>query len=127
MNTHSHVAPPPDVTFAAPGLSESRHPRSPTRSTIKGGNEENSPLLAPRVENEYGMFENNFPDDPQFQETIREAEDAVEHGILPERIDQGSSGSYFVKNTDMVSIRIRILLSNRGHTRGKVITVIHKQ
>ena len=73
------------------------------------------------------MFENNFPDDPQFQETIREAEDGVEHGILPERIYQGSSGSYFVKNTDMVSIRIRIVLSNRGPTRGKVITVIHKQ
>lgn len=108
MSTHSHVAPPPDVTFAAPGLSESRHPRSPTRSTIRCGNEESSPLLAaPRVEQEYGMFENNFPDDPKFQETIREAEDAVEHGILPERIYQGSSGSYFVKNTDMVSIQLQ--------------------
>jgi hypothetical protein len=26
-----------------------------------------------------------------------------------------------------IRIRIRMLLSNRGHTRGKVITVIHKQ
>ncbi|CAG0894147.1 unnamed protein product [Cyprideis torosa] len=37
-------------------------------------------------------------DDPEFTELIREAEIAIEHGIYPERIYQGSSGSYFVKN-----------------------------
>ena len=107
MSNHT-PAPPPDVTFATPGLADSRHPRSPTRSGTRG-NEESSPLLAPRVEHEYGLFENHFPDDPKFQETIREAESAIEQGILPERIYQGSSGSYFVKHTDMVSINQTVL------------------
>lgn len=89
-------APPPDVTFA-PNLNRSEYlPRSPTRTGR--GNEENSPLLAPRVEQEYGQFDNNFPDDPAFQEIIRKAEEAIEEGFLPERIYQGSSGSYFVKD-----------------------------
>ena len=41
-----------------------------------------------------------FPDDHGFTETIRQAELAIESGIYPERIYQGSSGSYFVKNVD---------------------------
>lgn len=105
MSSNSHVhtaAPPPDVTFSAPGLPDIRIPRSPTRTNTRG-NEESSPLLVSRVEHEYGLFENNFPDDPNFQEIIREAEAAIDQGIMPERIYQGSSGSYFVKNTDMVS------------------------
>ncbi|XP_037923005.1 phosphatidylinositol 4-kinase type 2-alpha isoform X3 [Hermetia illucens] len=36
--------------------------------------------------------------DPQFGELILQAEMAIDHGIYPERIYQGSSGSYFVKN-----------------------------
>lgn len=42
-------------------------------------------------------------DDPQFNELVSQAEMAIEHGIYPERIYQGSSGSYFVKNTAGVS------------------------
>ncbi|KAK0130965.1 Phosphatidylinositol 4-kinase type 2-alpha [Merluccius polli] len=41
---------------------------------------------------------NDFSDDPEFRETVRRAEQAIEEGILPERIYQGSSGSYFVKD-----------------------------
>lgn len=41
---------------------------------------------------------NTFPDDPEFHEIITQAEIAIEHGIYPERIYQGSSGSYFVKD-----------------------------
>ncbi|KAM4702586.1 phosphatidylinositol 4-kinase type 2-alpha isoform 2-T2 [Rhinophrynus dorsalis] len=41
---------------------------------------------------------NNFPDDPEFAEVVRKAEKAIARGILPERISQGSSGSYFVKD-----------------------------
>jgi len=85
-------APPPDVTFA-PNLSPTRTGR---------GTEENSPLLAPRVEHEYGLFENNFPDDPVYQDMIRDAEAAIEEGFLPQRIYQGSSGSYFVKDINRV-------------------------
>lgn len=45
----------------------------------------------------------NRIDDPQFNELVSQAEMAIEHGIYPERIYQGSSGSYFVKNTAGVS------------------------
>lgn len=44
-----------------------------------------------------------FPDDPAFNELVASAENAIDHGIFPERIYQGSSGSYFVKNTSGVS------------------------
>lgn len=106
------ASPPPDVTFAPRNNtvtgenSNQYHPRSPTR-TSGSGMKESSPLLAPRVEHEYGFFENHFPEDPDFQETIRKAEEAIEEGIYPERIFQGSSGSYFVKNCDMVSMVVR--------------------
>ncbi|XP_045504015.1 phosphatidylinositol 4-kinase type 2-beta isoform X2 [Colias croceus] len=36
--------------------------------------------------------------DPQFSELVWQAEVAIDNGIFPERIYQGSSGSYFVKN-----------------------------
>ena len=38
------------------------------------------------------------PDDPGFTELIRTAENAIDQGVDPVRIYQGSSGSYFVKN-----------------------------
>jgi len=39
-----------------------------------------------------------FVDDPQFSELVWQAECAIDNGVYPERIYQGSSGSYFVKN-----------------------------
>ncbi|XP_016050506.1 phosphatidylinositol 4-kinase type 2-alpha isoform X2 [Erinaceus europaeus] len=41
---------------------------------------------------------NEFPEDPEFESVVRQSELAIERGIFPERIYQGSSGSYFVKN-----------------------------
>lgn len=41
-----------------------------------------------------------FSDDPSFTEVIRQAELAIENGVYPERIYQGSSGSYFVKDRE---------------------------
>ena len=41
-----------------------------------------------------------FLDDPQFSELVRQAEAAIEAGVYPTRIYQGSSGSYFVKNSE---------------------------
>lgn len=41
---------------------------------------------------------NYFPDDPEFTKIIRQVEDAIEAGVYPELIAQGSSGSYFAKN-----------------------------
>ncbi|XP_043478666.1 phosphatidylinositol 4-kinase type 2-beta isoform X2 [Leptopilina heterotoma] len=39
-----------------------------------------------------------YQDDPSFTDLVCEAESAINNGIYPERIYQGSSGSYFVKN-----------------------------
>uniref|UniRef100_A0A5F5PVN4 Phosphatidylinositol 4-kinase type 2 n=1 Tax=Equus caballus TaxID=9796 RepID=A0A5F5PVN4_HORSE len=41
---------------------------------------------------------NEFPEDPEFEAVVRQAERAIERCIFPERIYQGSSGSYFVKD-----------------------------
>ncbi|XP_045429575.1 phosphatidylinositol 4-kinase type 2-beta isoform X6 [Pipistrellus kuhlii] len=41
---------------------------------------------------------NSFVDDPGFADAILKAEQAIEFGVFPERIPQGSSGSYFVKD-----------------------------
>lgn len=63
---------------------------------------ENEPLLQPvrsRSRNSSSLEDfNTFSDDPDFTAIIREAEQAIIHGIYPERISQGSSGSYFVKS-----------------------------
>ncbi|XP_017855920.1 PREDICTED: phosphatidylinositol 4-kinase type 2-beta isoform X1 [Drosophila arizonae] len=44
------------------------------------------------------LMSNTFGDDPLFSEIVAQAEYAIEQGVLPERIYQGSSGSYFVKD-----------------------------
>ncbi|XP_027498804.1 phosphatidylinositol 4-kinase type 2-beta isoform X2 [Corapipo altera] len=41
---------------------------------------------------------NIFLDDPEFAEFILRTEQAIECGVFPERISQGSSGSYFAKD-----------------------------
>lgn len=47
---------------------------------------------------------NTFLDDPVFADVILKAEQAIEFGVFPERISQGSSGSYFVKDPKRVRI-----------------------
>ncbi|XP_051698283.2 phosphatidylinositol 4-kinase type 2-beta isoform X2 [Oryctolagus cuniculus] len=49
---------------------------------------------------------NAFLDDPEFADTILKAEQAIELGIFPERISQGSSGSYFVKDPKRKTIGV---------------------
>eukprot|EP00096_Caligus_rogercresseyi_P003056 TRINITY_DN1558_c0_g1_i6.p1 TRINITY_DN1558_c0_g1~~TRINITY_DN1558_c0_g1_i6.p1 ORF type:complete len:414 (-),score=98.20 TRINITY_DN1558_c0_g1_i6:411-1652(-) len=44
--------------------------------------------------------------DPHFNEVIREAETAIDNGFYPQRIYQGSSGSYFVKNSEGKTIGV---------------------
>ena len=60
------------------------------------------PLLKRMDTNDSGDFTNVFPDDADFTAVLREAELAIEQEIYPERIVQGSSGSYFVKALDKV-------------------------
>lgn len=47
-------------------------------------------------------YQGNHFDDPEFTSIIHAAEQAIDVGILPERIYQGSSGSYFVKDKEGV-------------------------
>lgn len=49
-------------------------------------------------------------DDPAFSDLVWQAEVAIDNGIFPERISQGSSGSYFVKNPSGVSNFLCLLL-----------------
>ena len=46
---------------------------------------------------------NHFENDPEFSDKVKEVELAIDHNILPKRIYEGSSGSYFCKNTNFVS------------------------
>lgn len=85
----------PDVTFAVGGSLASNI--SQTR--------ESQPLLR-RMEPDLGATFESFHDDPQFSAVVHEAEVAVELGIYPERIYQGSSGSYFVKNSERKKIAV---------------------
>lgn len=68
--------------------------------------EEHTPLLASDSEQNSSSFPpivNNLPEDVEFSNVVRRAVHAIEHGVYPERIYQGSSGSYFVKDVDNVS------------------------
>ena len=85
--------PPPDVTFSQ-SLDGPLSPRD-------GGHRESTPLLG-RPDLDSMIMYNSFPDDPEYMEVIRAAENAIECGIFPQRIYQGSSGSYFVKNIEGV-------------------------
>ena len=121
----SSSGPPPDVTSFVPSSDtvDSSSPRSPRR-----GNSEGTPLLG-RIDSEYGHIENNFPDDPEFTQVIRTTETAIEHGIFPERIYQGSSGSYFVKNLEGVSKNIFYYWSPHPKIAERYVSIVsvHKK
>lgn len=53
---------------------------------------------------EFDLICECITDDPLFCDLVRQTEVAIDTGIFPERISQGSSGSYFVKNPTGVSI-----------------------
>ena len=73
---------------------------------------ENQPLLPPSTPTTPNMelsedphlppWNTNITDDPEYADVIKQAERAIEGGILPIRIAAGSSGSYFVKNLEGV-------------------------
>uniref|UniRef100_A0A4W5Q552 Phosphatidylinositol 4-kinase type 2 n=1 Tax=Hucho hucho TaxID=62062 RepID=A0A4W5Q552_9TELE len=71
---------------------------------IPAGSPEHSRERQPLLDRDRGgsprdPHRNDFPEDPEFREIIRKAERAIDEGIYPERIYQGSSGSYFVKDS----------------------------
>ncbi|KAM3863271.1 phosphatidylinositol 4-kinase type 2-alpha-like [Diretmus argenteus] len=73
--------------------------RLPAGSPDRG--RERQPLLdhRGRANSPRNYHRNEFTDDPEFREIVRKAEQAIEEEIFPERIYQGSSGSYFVKDS----------------------------
>uniref|UniRef100_A0AAZ3RKR6 Phosphatidylinositol 4-kinase type 2 n=1 Tax=Oncorhynchus tshawytscha TaxID=74940 RepID=A0AAZ3RKR6_ONCTS len=71
---------------------------------IPAGSPERSRERQPLLDRDRGgsprdTHRNDFSEDPEFREIIRKAERAIDEGIYPERIYQGSSGSYFVKDS----------------------------
>jgi len=80
-------------------------PCSPPISPRSPADRERTPLLVHAADSnpENNAECNNFPDDVEYSGLLCEAEQAIEHGISPQRISRGSSGSYFVKNRDGVS------------------------
>jgi hypothetical protein len=78
------------------------------RNQSNNNTSESQPLLKRMDTTDSGEFyTNNFPDDPDFTNLVREAEAAIDQEIYPERITQGSSGSYFVKDSESVCILFR--------------------
>ncbi|CAM4564102.1 phosphatidylinositol 4-kinase type 2-beta isoform X1 [Caretta caretta] len=71
---------------------------------------------------------NLFLDDPEFAEIVLRTEQAIECGVFPERISQGSSGSYFVKDPKGKTIGVFKPKSEEpyGHLNPKWTKYIHK-
>jgi phosphatidylinositol 4-kinase type 2 len=49
---------------------------------------------------------NHFDNDPEFNEIVKKVEFAIDHDIYPQRIYEGSSGSYFAKNSDYKTVAV---------------------
>merc|ERR1711953_179148 len=82
---------------------------SESESLLPGpsGHSENEPLLAGRGRGRQRMEPlNEFPELPEYNQLIKSVEAAINRDILPERIYQGSSGSYFVKNLENDTIGV---------------------
>jgi len=104
-SAHSGEALLPDVGYHAGGRGGAKNKKTRGR--------ENTPLIRDsrnRNRSEYEDLDdeafNNWPNDPTFTELIREAETAIDQGVYPTRIYQGSSGSYFVKNVEGKTIGV---------------------
>lgn len=70
----------------------------PTMATASNSHDLDSSAIVGEdsLNNSIVRIDNNFEDDLEFARVIQEAESAIEDGIYPSRISQGSSGSYFV-------------------------------
>ena len=51
------------------------------------------------------ISENDFSDDQEYGQVVHQVELAIDYGVYPERIKQGSSGSYFAKDCNSVGSR----------------------
>jgi len=102
------------TSYGSGGSDEALLPEVRVATSPRRINRENMPLLrGVRTQQRPTDYEdidvestNVFPDDPHFTEVIRSAETAIDNGIYPQRIYQGSSGSYFVKSSDGKTIGV---------------------
>lgn len=83
--------------------SSSRGKESSTNSNnhyhVYANTSEQSPLLSKCTDSDSdSFFVNHIENDPLFSKIIHSTEEAIYMGVLPERIYQGSSGSYFVRD-----------------------------
>lgn len=110
--------PPPDVTHHYPSSNTATRFQKSSRihsALGKTSTGEYQPLLltdhsASADEYEGSDFVqlslNNFEDDPEFNDYLKQVEFAIDHNIMPQRIYEGSSGSYFAKNTDYNTVAV---------------------
>jgi len=112
-SAHSGEALLPDVGYTSASGSGGGPSRSnPRQKKNKRG--ERTPLVRGggrnRNRSDYEDLDdetfNNWPNDPGFTELIRTAENAIDQGVDPVRIYQGSSGSYFVKSAQGKTIGV---------------------
>lgn len=112
---------PPDVTFAGASspivsfadeqqkqssiaqYSAASSLPSPQHPLNHGKGRRETSRLVSKDRDSMNEYMNEFKDEPEYSQLVRDAENAIDNGIYPERIYQGSSGSYFVKNLDGVS------------------------
>jgi len=106
------------VSCSSNGTATSNEALLPDVATIgdkRNKGRERTPLIGQRlsrgrVRSEYEDLDeemcNSWPNDPEFTELIRQAELAVDQGVYPQRIYQGSSGSYFVKDCEGKTIGV---------------------
>ena len=64
--------------------------------------DECSPLIVHSVSSEWSDCGNDFPDDPVYSAAVHAVETAIDNDVMPTRIVQGSSGSYFAKDQHQV-------------------------
>ncbi|XP_033632792.1 phosphatidylinositol 4-kinase type 2-alpha-like [Asterias rubens] len=92
----------PDVIFAPHLNLETTHLNSPSQ--------ERQPLLRPSSGGPLRSTDqddfNVFNEDAEYTDFVKRAEDAIFQGIYPERISQGSSGSYFVRDMEKKTISV---------------------
>ena len=84
-------------------IPSSSNQSAPLEANVTFLNNEDTPILGRNnLENSHIFLYNQ---DKEFAKILKDVESAIENGIYPERIVQGSSGSYFVKNTSGVSLK----------------------
>lgn len=118
--------PPPDVTHHFPSNANSGHSGNATRYQKSGrahsalgkqgsAGGEYQPLLLTDQSMSNDEYEgsdyvqltiNNFEEDPEFNDYLKQVEFAIDHSIVPQRIYEGSSGSYFAKNSDFNTVAV---------------------